>query len=256
VEPTSQQVQQSQTPPTPAANLPVDVDAIRKQVVDELFEGKYKGDFTAAKQGVWNLTNSSAEAYRLLQEYRDNGVQVQQPTGRPDPLERLTKEAYIPADAFTEAVQRIVNQSVEQAFKPLTGAMEARNVLASEAPEYLQNEQGILTWLAANPRLSAEVQQLNDLGQYTAAAKYALLNWKASGKAVSAPGSPELKQQAALPNGNVSQPGNPVLNDPSLMEQALRYGHITGDKRPAYSMLFPDFEPILPPHLQQQATGR
>jgi len=246
-EPTS--LQPNQTPAAPPASPAVDADAIRKQVVDELFAGKYQGNFDAAKQGVWNLMNSSAEAYKLLQEYRDNGVQVQQGPPQKDALTRLHEEAYIPVDAFREAVSGIVAEEVRQAFAPLTGAMDARNTLATEAPEYLQNESTILSWLATQPQAGAEIKALNDAGLYKQAAKYALLQWKLA-KPVTAPGDPALRANAALPNQQITQPTGSQSQDPTLMEQAIRYHRVSGDSRPAYQMLFPDFEPQLPPHLQ------
>ena len=83
-----------------------------------------------------------------------------------------------------------------------------------------------------------------------------MMMWRAANPPAHA-GNPEARQQAQLPNAQ--SPGQQTMQpqqDPNLLAQAIRYRHATGDDRPAYSMVFPDFQVQLPPHLADQLQRR
>lgn len=222
---------------------------IETELLNQIFEGKNFKSVDEAKTSYWNLNQYASQAYKELSSRVDPTAVAAQ---RPDPLQRLEKEAYIPMDAFTEAVDQRVNDAIERAFKPITGAMEARTALATEMPSYLTNEQAIQAWLGKNPSVAAEVRSLNSGGFFVQAAKLATYAYNAA-QPIASPGDPGAKSQASLPNS-----GNPQArtvdgsNSEDLMHQALAYSARTGDKRPALTMLFPDFEATIPEHLKQR----
>lgn len=246
-EPTSSE--QGQQPAQPA-NPANDRAAIETEILNQIFEGKNFKSLDEAKTSYWNLNQYASQAYKELSSRVDPAAVAAQ---RPDPLQRLEKEAYIPMDAFTEAVDQRVNDAIERAFKPITGAMDARTTLATEMPSYLTNESAIQAWLGKNPSVAAEVRALNSGGFFVQAAKLATYSYNAA-QPLASPGDPGAKSQAALPNS-----GNPQARTvdggsgaADLMQQALAYNARTGDKRPALTMLFPDFEAIIPEHLKQR----
>ena len=110
-----------------------------------------------------------------------------------------------------------------------------------------------MAWLRTNPQVEADVQRLNGYGEYAFAAKHALDQWKRT-LPVQSPGNPQAIQQAALPNSQQPQGRglDPTAGQAEQLAMAIQYGHRTGDKRAALSMVFPDFELQLPPHLQNQ----
>lgn len=248
-EPTSEQQQAlNQTQAQQQAGNPPDAAAIEAALLQKVFGGKYKTSDEAAR-GHWELNQHAANAMRLLEE-RDNPAHLA--SQRPDPLQRLKDEAYIPPDAFRDAVTSVVGPLLQDAFRPIMGSLVARDELSTEFPAYIANEPAIRGWLKNNPQIAAEVQALEAAGLYKQAAKLSTLQWQVANPPAS-PGNKEQQLQAALQTtaANASRTQETVPTQDQLM-MAIQYGHRTGDKRAAYAMLFPEFEPILPPHLQQQ----
>jgi hypothetical protein len=138
---------------------------------------------------------------------------------------------------------------LESAFAPIQQAARARQELAVSAPEYIQNETAIMSWLQNNPQAANDVARLNQAGLYDLAGKTALQAWRTANPPANS-GNVAAKVQASLPNQNaqLNRQVEPSQNQ-DVLAQAIAYGHRTGDKRAAYSMLFPDFKVQLPPHI-------
>jgi len=242
--------EQTQNPPAPAAN-PQAADAIRQEVLNEIFGGKYK-TVEDAKQGHWNLNNYASQAYQHLEALKTTSAPA-----AVDPFAQLESESLVKADPLRAAIRKEAKAIVEEEFGPIRKMAEARQALTLKAPEYLANEAAIIGWLQKNPSVASDIATLEKAGLYEIAAKNALNEWQRANPPASA-GNAAAKQQAAL-LGGTPQPGQrtpegqPTPEDRAeYMKQAIAYGHATGDKRPAYSNLFPGFKVDIPPHLAAQ----
>ena len=249
--PGSEQQGQNQQQPvvTQQAIDPAALKAAEAHILQTVFNGKYPSVEEAGK-GFWNLTNYASQAHQLLQERANPAALAAQ--REPDPFETLERDALVKRDVLQAAIRREAKLLIDETMNPLQKAWEARQTLATTAPEYLANEPAINTWLAKNPQVGAKVERLNQLQAYDLAAEIALSAWRAANPPQS-PGNSEQKQQAQLLNGQVqtNRQVDPAASQ-DLMQQAIRYGHVSGDKRAAYSMMFPDFKIQIPPHLADQ----
>lgn len=244
-EPTSDaQNQQPAATTAPAA----DAESIRAQVLQEVFGGKYQ-TIEDAKKGHWELNNYASQAYQALQT-RVNPSAEQ--SARPSPFQRLKDEAMIPEDAFREAVQIEARKVVREELQPFGAALEAQNQIQTNVPDYVANAPAIQKWMTTQPTTAAKVARLNQAQLYDLAAETAFNAWRGANPPA-IPGNEGARQQAQMP-GSLS-PGQQTMQpaqDPNMLRQALEYSRRTGDQRPAYSMVFPDFEVQLPPHLTDQ----
>ena len=251
MDPVTTTAQTTQTTQSQPANPPVDPNAIRQQVLTEIFGDKYKS-IEDAKQGHWNLNNYASQAYQLLEAEK-----AKQTPAPPDPFAQIESESLVKSDALKSAIRQEAQKLVQETLGPLRQAAEARQALASKAPEYLANETAILGWLQKNPSVAQEIALLERSGLYEIAAKNALREWQAANPPADK-GNLEQKKQAQL-LGQQPAPGQrPVegMRTPEehaeFMKQAIAYGNATGDRRAAYSNLFPGFKVEIPPHLAAQ----
>lgn len=240
--------------PTPAENQPVqanpdsDKSAIEQEILQSVFDGKYRS-LDEARRGYWELNNYASQAYQALSTRPDPAMTAQQ---RQSAFDALEEESLIKKDLLRQAIREEAGSLVENAFAPLAAAARARQELQVSAPEYIENEGAISRWLNSNPQAAADVARLNQAGLYDLAGKTALNYWRSANPPASS-GNAAAKIQAQLPNQNAqnSRQVEPEQHA-NLMQQAIAYGHRTGDKRAAYSMLFPDFKIQLPPHIAAQ----
>jgi hypothetical protein len=246
---TTEQTQQPN--PTPANPGAADANAIRQQVLSEIFGDKFK-DVDSAKQGYWNLNNYASQAYQHLEAEKSRLQPV-----TIDPFTQLESESLVKGDVLRKAIESVAQRIVNDKFGPIEQMAVARQNLSVKAPEYLANEAAILGWLQKTPSVAAEIATLEKAGLYEIAAKNALTEWQKANPPAN-PGNPALKQQAQL-LGGTPQPGQRQpegVQTPEdraeFMKQAIAYGHVTGDRRPAYSNLFPNFKVEIPPHLAAQ----
>jgi len=250
MDPVTTTEQTQQATPASAAN-PQNADAIRQEVLNEIFGGKYK-TVEDAKQGHWNLNNYASQAYQHLEALKTTSAPA--PV---DPFAQLESESLVKADPLRAAIRAEAKKLVDEEFGPVRRMAEARQALAVKAPEYLANEAAIIGWLQKNPSVATDIATLEKAGLYEIAAKNALTEWQRANPPAST-GSAAQKQQAALLGGQ-PQPGQRTPEGQQtpedraeFMKQAIAYGHATGDKRPAYSNLFPGFKVDIPPHLAAQ----
>lgn len=241
-----------QSGPTPQTNEPAnqanpeaDKAALEQQLLQSVFDGKYKS-VEDARRGYWELNNYASQAYQALNQRVDPAMTAAQ---RQSAFDQLEEESLVKKDLLKQAIREEAGQLLENAFAPLQQAARARQELQVTAPEYIQNETAIMGWLQNNPQAAHDVARLNQAGLYDLAGKTALNYWRASNPPADS-GSMAAKQQAALPNQNaqLNRQVEPSQNQ-DILAQAIAYGHRTGDKRAAYSMLFPEFKVQLPPHI-------
>lgn len=227
------------------ANPEQDKSALEQQLLQSVFDGKYKS-VDEARRGYWELNNYASQAYQALNQRVDPAMTAAQ---RQSAFDQLEEESLVKKDLLKQAIREEAGQLLENAFAPLQQAARARQELQVNAPDYINNESAIMSWLQNNPQAAYDVSRLNQAGLYDLAGKTALQLWRAANPPADG-GSMIAKQQAALPNQNAQlnrQVDAPRNQD--MLNQAIAYGHRTGDKRAAYSMLFPDFKVQLPPHI-------
>lgn len=241
---------ETQQPTTQAANpQSVDPNAIRNEVLTEVFGGKYR-TVEDAKAGFWNLNNYASQAYQALSD-RVNPAQLAQQ--RNDPFAQIEQDSLVKGDVLRDAIRSEAQLLVRQELAPLQEAWVARQELATSAPDYLANEPAILAWLQKNPQVASKVSRQTQRGLHDLAAETALHYWRTANPP-SSTGNVEQKAQAMLPNANVSGPRTmePSNDRQQQLMQAIAYGHMSGDRRPAYSSVFPDFQVAIPAHLADQ----
>ena len=228
-----------------AANPPVDRAAIEREILQQVFDGKYQS-VDDARKGHWELNNYAAQAYSLL---ADRNTPAETAANRQSAYDRLAKESLVEPNLLREAVREEAGALIEGYMRPFQAAAAARQELAVTAPDYIQNETAIMGWLQSNPQAARDVARLNSANLYDLAAKTALTYWRAANPPASA-GNSEAKLQAQLPNAQLQNSrGVEQENFQNIRQQAIAYGHRTGDRRAAYSSVFPDFQVQLPPHI-------
>jgi hypothetical protein len=240
---------ESQNPPL-QANPAADADTIRAEVLNNVFGGKYKSE-EDAKAGFWNLNNYASQAYQALSE-RVNPAALADARAM-DPFAQLEQDSLVKGDVLRSAIRAEAQKLVREELLPMQQAMQARQTLALEAPDYLANEPAILTWLQKNPQVAAKVTRQANAGLHDLAAETALTYWRAANPPAHQ-GNAEQKAQAAIMGANM-QPGRQLdqaQNRQEVLAQAIQYGHQSGDRRAAYSQVFPGFQVELPPHLADQ----
>ena len=239
-----------QSGPTPQPDAsqqanPDDKAALEQQLLQSVFDGKYKS-VDEARRGYWELNNYASQAYQALNQRVDPAMTAAQ---RQSAFDQLEQESLVKKDLLKQAIREEAGALLDNAFAPLQQAARARQELQVTAPDYIQNETAIMGWLQNNPQAAHDVARLNQAGLYDLAGKTALNYWRSANPPASS-GNTVAKQQAALPNQSMqnTRQVEPQQNQ-DILNQAIAYGHRTGDRRAAYSMLFPEFKVQLPPHI-------
>ena len=234
-----------QTDQTHQANPEQDKSALEQQLLQSVFDGKYKS-VDEARRGYWELNNYASQAYQALSQRPDPSAVA---ASRQSAFDQLEEESLVKKELLRQAIREEAGTMLESAFAPIQQAARARQELAVSAPDYIQNETAIMSWLQNNPQAANDVARLNQAGLYDLAGKTALQSWRTANPPANS-GSVAAKVQASLPNQNaqLNRQVEPSQNQ-DVLAQAIAYGHRTGDKRAAYSMLFPDFKVQLPPHI-------
>lgn len=237
--------------PTPIAEPqqpqvdPAYAEQIRKETLTAIFGDKYGGDVEKAKQGYWYQNRTIAEQAALLDELSSQPVrnsygQPQAPQS--DPLSRIQNEYMIPADVLREAIRAEAGGVVRQELAPLANVLGARERIAREIPDFINNEAAVVQYAANDPMLNQRVQRLNAAGLADEALRVMYEGWRFAHPVQSVP-TPAAHAAAALPGAAASPAQRAVPGDVSseqrLME-AIAYARQTKDEDPLWSEMYKD----------------
>lgn len=231
----------------PAQADPALVEQIRGQLVNELFDGKYKSP-AEAKKGYWEQNKYVGQLESLV----NSGGAPTAPAAN-DPFKRLAEESLIPMDAFQAASRSMIREELSAIFGPISGALQAREQLVATIPQYSQDEPKVLAFANQHPELSQKTQAMSAAGFPLEALQ---LQYQAYLLAHPPTSTPAPDPRAGLPGTPGSDPNRNPAQQAATDETARRLSGAvqhalqTRDENPLWNEVFKDFKPKLPSGFQ------
>jgi hypothetical protein len=216
-----------------------------------LFMGKYKSE-EDAKQGMYNLHEQNRQLQAQLQaviamgQNRPDPAQVR--AERPNPWDRVTNEAAIPADIMREAVQFEIQNGVDARVKqyfdtnlaPQFAAMEARQQITKLHPDFETVSPAVEQFIAGNPAYTAIYNEGIQRGNILGTMDWAITRYKYERQNNPTTPNPQVQAEraaATLPNTIPARIAPNAQNMGVDQNQAAKQAALAAGDMRAYSRL-------------------
>jgi hypothetical protein len=227
--------------PTQTQQAPLNPDLAGYPSVEALVQG-YRSSGEEAKR----LREQVGKYESVLAQVVQNGGV---PNGRQNVPDRRATSAQdrltdfgIPVDALEEVVQ----QSIQKAFQPLSRGIEARGQIVAKHPGYVQFETDVAQFINTDPDLSQRYPALYAADPY-AAMEYALLRFSDSRRRSGGPPEGETRNgvaDAQIPGSRAGDGRRAPTADAQVQEAFERFNK-TGSSRDAAAYAKARLGPLL-----------